>query len=244
MNWTVPKNQLDTLFAAYGDMEDQYAKRRTLTLKIREVGKALKITAKAIALAQTLFMRYYMYKPLDNQVDVMISAALFLSIKLEDCHVELDVLKKTCCSKLRGLSELNDYSLFLGEKTLLVGINFVLNIETPYSSFDKLHIAFSIPSSVKMDAWKFIGDLCVTHVVLTHPSFTIALIALCYAAKQHRMDVKYDVTKIRAECEKMLIAVPEESQKLAGTVHLIEFFGIQSEYVQEATNALNALYAK
>ncbi|EAL43322.2 hypothetical protein EHI8A_136370 [Entamoeba histolytica HM-1:IMSS-B] len=244
MQWVIPKAQLDTLLRQYGSPQVEYKKRREYCQKIRAIGKELNLSSKISALSQIIFMRYFLYNSL-NSCDPLyvLSASIFLSMKLEDCRTKgIDELKKCCCDQFKEIKRIEESELLLYERKVLVGINFELNIETPHLYLNKLTNGFSIETNLKLDAWAFTNDLCCTHVVLTHTPFCIALLSLCFSSKQHKFDLSYDCDMIRSQCQKLSLKCPEETLSRTGKIHLLEFFAIKAEYVQEAMSALTQFY--
>ena len=248
MNWYLNKQELDNIYQTYGEKEQQYKQRREWCKKIRIMGKDLDLTNNLITLTQIIFNRYYLYNSIDSKsISYTIASIFFLCMKLEDCRTQdVNTLKKICCNHFKDIQHFNENELYLYERRLLVGLNFELNIETPHLYFDRFVSLFPLDLSMKMHTTTFINDLCSTHIVLTHSSFTIALLAVCFAAKQNKCNLSYSLDLLITNSTIASLKYPSHwnSEDPSKQIHLSQFFEIKPEYVMEANQALNSFYRK
>ena len=254
MQWIIPKTEIDKQYLTYGDFQKEYKIRREYCQKIRSIGKQLELSNKLITLCQIIFNRYYLYIPINNETNIsyMISSIFFLCMKLEDCRTtDVNALKAVCTEQFKNIQTFNDNELYISERRLLVGINFDLNIETPHYYFEKFFMLFKLDMKMKLSSIAFINDLCSTHITLTHSAFTIALLAICFASKREKVELKYELNVFLTNCNQCQLMFPEkyrneeyQKQHAHDLLFFIEFFEIQSDYVLEANQALNALYHK
>ncbi|KAL7719795.1 Cyclin-like domain-containing protein [Entamoeba marina] len=243
MSWVVSKHQLDSILSNFGDVSLGYKQRMEYAKLIKLIGSKLDFPEQMSSLAILFFMRYFMKNPLDEcNVNYLLVSSIFLSMKLEDCrNASLDDLKKCCSQIIPNFGRVYEKDIMLHERKLLVGINFQLNVETPQMALKQLIAKFDSPIDVHNTAWKLTNDMMLSHVCLTIPPFILAVVAFCLSAKQHNFDLEFDCEIIREKCVEMKIPIPGHSLEKNGKCHLIVFFEVKNEVVEEVLIALRSV---
>ncbi|KAL7712421.1 Cyclin-like domain-containing protein [Entamoeba marina] len=231
MDWIVSKNQLDQKLQNFGDLNIAYKLRKEFVVMIKTIGAKLNLPEQLISLAILIRAKY------------MVLSSLVLSMKLEECrNITLDNLKNCFIDVVRDLKIVDQNLLAVHERKLLVGINFQLDVETPHAILHRLIANFDTSNDMNFTAWTFTNDMMLSHLCLTTQPFVMALIAFSLAAKQHNIDLTFDCEMIKQKTSNMHFEVPEVSKQKTGKCHLIEFYDIKNEVIQEIILTLRGLY--
>ena len=181
------------------------------------------------ALALMMVQRYFVFNSFrvpNIEPDLIVVSAIFLAVKLEDCHVRtIDEVKKAGMEVLNR--KIEERRLLQHERQLLVGLRFVLDFPNPFDYLTTLTTNLRLPDLTNR-AWNLLGKAMMTRAPLLYDPFTIALTMLYCAAQKQPELLCVDVAcaqRIADECR----FVRPAAEAPAGRVDLVAFFDMKTD---------------